>query len=60
MHDGVLQVLAGWVIRVIQGLKHGDMKHVYEGIGMFAGLAGALVLRFASPDLSGMRASVPT
>ena len=40
---GVLQVLSGWVIRVIQGLKHHDMKHVYEGIGMFAGLAGIVV-----------------
>ena len=40
---GVLQVLSGWVIRVIQGLKHNDMKHVYEGIGMFAGLAGIVV-----------------
>jgi NhaA family Na+:H+ antiporter len=27
---------------------------------LLSGLAGALVLRFASPDLSGMRASVPT
>ena len=40
---GVLQVLSGWIIRVIQGVKHNDMKHVYEGIGMFAGLAGIVV-----------------
>ncbi len=40
---GVFQVLFGWVIRVIQGVKHNDMKHVYEGIGMFAGLAGIVV-----------------
>jgi V/A-type H+-transporting ATPase subunit I len=44
---GVLQVLSGWVIRVIQGVKHHDMKHVYEGIGMFAGLAGIVVFSAA-------------
>ncbi|HZJ10893.1 MAG TPA: V-type ATPase 116kDa subunit family protein [Trueperaceae bacterium] len=44
---GVLQVLSGWVIRVIQGLKHRDMKHVYEGIGMFAGLTGIVVFAAA-------------
>ncbi|HET8984908.1 MAG TPA: V-type ATPase 116kDa subunit family protein, partial [Trueperaceae bacterium] len=44
---GVLQVLSGWVIRVIQGVKHNDMKHVYEGIGMFAGLAGIVIFAAA-------------
>ena len=48
---GVLQVLSGWVIRVIQGIKHHDMKHVYEGIGMFSGLAGIVV--FAAAYLNG-------
>ena len=47
---GVIQVLGGWVIRVVYGIKHGDMKHVYEGIGMFAGLV-ALVI-FATAFLS--------
>ncbi len=47
---GVIQVLGGWVIRVVYGIKHGDMKHVYEGIGMFAGLL-ALVI-FATAFLS--------
>lgn len=35
---GVLQVLGGWAIRVIYGFRHSDMKHVYEGLGMFSGL----------------------
>lgn len=47
---GVIQVLGGWVIRVIYGIKHGDMKHVFEGIGMFSGLV-ALVI-FATAFLS--------
>jgi V/A-type H+/Na+-transporting ATPase subunit I len=40
---GVLQVLGGWVIRVVYGFKHNDMKHVYEGIGMFAGIAALVI-----------------
>ncbi len=48
---GVLQVLAGWAIRVIYGIKHNDMKHVYEGVGMFSGLL-ALVI-FATAFLTG-------
>jgi V/A-type H+/Na+-transporting ATPase subunit I len=47
---GVLQILGGWVIRVIYGIKHNDMKHVYEGIGMFTGIS-ALVI-FASAFLT--------
>ncbi len=48
---GVLQVVGGWVIRVIYGVKHHDMKHVFEGVGMAAGLV-AIVL-FAWAYLSG-------
>jgi V/A-type H+/Na+-transporting ATPase subunit I len=40
---GILQVLGGWLIRVYYGFKHHDMKHVWEGIGMFAGLFGLIV-----------------
>lgn len=47
---GVIQVLGGWVIRVVYGIKHGDMRHVYEGVGMFTGLL-ALVI-FATAFLS--------
>jgi len=47
---GTVQILGGWVIRVVYGIKHHDMKHVYEGIGMFAGIA-ALVI-FASAFLT--------
>jgi len=53
---GVFQVLFGWAIRVRQGLQHGDMKHVYEGVGMFAGLTGIVV--FAWAYLSGNLNSV--
>ncbi len=44
---GVIQVLGGWVIRVVYGIKHGDMKHVYEGIGMFAGLVALVIFATA-------------
>jgi len=44
---GVFQVLFGWAIRVRQGLKHHDMKHVYEGAGMFSGLLGIVVFAWA-------------
>jgi len=44
---GVIQVLAGWVIRVVYGVKHGDMKHVFEGIGMFFGLVGLVIFATA-------------
>jgi V/A-type H+/Na+-transporting ATPase subunit I len=40
---GVLQVLGGWVIRAVYGFKHNDMKHVYEGVGMFAGIAAIVI-----------------
>lgn len=44
---GVLQVIGGWIIRVIYGARHGDMKHVYEGAGMASGLAGIVVFAWA-------------
>ena len=40
---GVLQVVGGWVIRAMQGYKHKDRSHFFEGIGMASGLL-ALVL----------------
>lgn len=40
---GILQVLGGWLIRVIYGFRHHDMKHVWEGIGMLGGLIGLIV-----------------
>lgn len=40
---GMVQVLGGWAIRAYYGFKHHDRKHLWEGIGMFFGLA-ALVL----------------
>jgi V/A-type H+/Na+-transporting ATPase subunit I len=40
---GILQVLGGWLIRVIYGFKHHDMKHVWEGAGMLGGLIGLIV-----------------
>ena len=44
---GTVQILGGWVIRVIYGIKHNDMKHVYEGIGMFAGVASLVIFTAA-------------
>ncbi len=44
---GVLQVLGGWVIRIIYGFKHRDMKHVWEGVGMIGGLVGLIVFATA-------------
>ncbi len=40
---GVLQVLLGWGIRAYYGFKHHDMKHAWEGVGMFSGLVGVVV-----------------
>jgi V/A-type H+-transporting ATPase subunit I len=47
---GVVQVLLGWGIRAYYGWKHHDAKHMWEGIGMFAGLVGVVV--FATGYLS--------
>jgi V/A-type H+-transporting ATPase subunit I len=44
---GVLQVLGGWLIRVIYGFRHHDMKHVFEGVGMFSGLLGIVIFATA-------------
>jgi V/A-type H+/Na+-transporting ATPase subunit I len=44
---GVLQVLGGWAIRVVYGFRHHDMKHVYEGLGMFTGLASLVIFATA-------------
>ncbi len=43
---GILQVLGGWVIRVIYGFKHHDMKHVWEGVGMIGGLTGLIIFAY--------------
>jgi V/A-type H+/Na+-transporting ATPase subunit I len=52
---GILQVLGGWLIRVIYGFKHHDMKHVWEGIGMLGGLIGLIVFAwgFVSESING-------
>ena len=44
---GVLQVVGGWIIRAIQGVKHGDRKHLAEGIGMASGLVGIVIFAWA-------------
>lgn len=44
---GVVQVLGGWVIRAIFGFKQGDKKHAFEGVGMFAGLAGTVLFAYS-------------
>jgi V/A-type H+-transporting ATPase subunit I len=43
---GVLQVLGGWVIRAYYGYLHHDRKHLWEGIGMFAGLLAIVVFSY--------------
>ncbi len=44
---GIFQVLFGWAIRTYYGFRHGDMKHVYEGIGMFSGLSAVIIFSYA-------------
>jgi len=44
---GVFQVLFGWAIRAYYGLRHRDMKHFWEGVGMFSGLAAVVVFAYA-------------
>ncbi len=43
---GIIQVLGGWAIRAYYGFKHHDRKHLWEGIGMFAGLAALVVFAY--------------
>lgn len=40
---GVLQVLGGWLIRIIYAVRHGESLHLYEALGMFTGLVGVVV-----------------
>ncbi len=44
---GVLQVLGGWVIRIIYSLRHGASPHLYEALGMLTGLVGVVVFATA-------------
>ncbi len=44
---GIFQVLFGWAIRAYYGVRHNDMKHVWEGIGMFSGLTAVVVFAYA-------------
>lgn len=45
---GVLQVLWGWGIRIQQGIKHRDAVHTWEGIALFGGVGGLVLLAFVS------------
>lgn len=45
---GILQVLWGWGIRIAQGLKHRDPIHTWEGIALFSGVGGLVLLAFVS------------
>ena len=40
---GVLQVLGGWLIRIIYAARHGESPHLFEALGMFTGLVGVVV-----------------
>ena len=44
---GVLQVLGGWLIRIIYSLRHGESLHLYEALGMFTGLVGVVLFATA-------------
>ena len=44
---GIFQILYGWYIRFSLGLKHHDKKHIYEGIGMFVGLVGLILVSYS-------------
>lgn len=44
---GIVQVLGGWLIRVIYGIRHHDRKHVYEGVGMLSGLLALVIFATA-------------
>ncbi len=44
---GVFQVLYGWFIRFRSGMVHHDRKHMYEGLGMFLGLIGVILIAYA-------------
>ncbi len=44
---GVLQVLGGWLIRIIYAVRHGESMHLYEGLGMLTGLVAVVVFATA-------------
>ncbi len=41
---GIFQILYGWFMRFRLGLAHNDKKHIWEGIGMFVGLVGLILV----------------
>ncbi len=57
---GALQVLGGWAIRAYYGYKHHDKKHLWEGIGMFAGLLGIIVFAYSLLNNGSDFAAIPT
>ena len=52
---GVFQVLFGWTLRAYYGLRHGDMGHFWEGLGMIGGLTAIVVFAtaFLTDSLAG-------
>ena len=52
---GIIQILYGWFLRFRLGAQHHDRKHMFEGLGMMAGLVGLILVAYAyrnpgSPD----------
>ncbi|MFC4426837.1 V-type ATP synthase subunit I [Deinococcus navajonensis] len=45
---GIVQVLWGWGIRIQQGIKHRDQAHTWEGIALFGGVFGLIMMAFAT------------
>jgi V/A-type H+/Na+-transporting ATPase subunit I len=52
---GILQILYGWFLRFRAGMAHGDEKHTFEGMGMFVGLLGIILIayNFRNPGTPG-------
>ena len=44
---GIFQVLYGWYVRFSLGVKHQDRRHIFEGLGMFIGLVGLIIMAYA-------------
>jgi V/A-type H+-transporting ATPase subunit I len=48
---GIFQVLYGWLVRARLGMVHHDNKHLFEGLGMFLGLTGIILIAYKYRNL---------
>ncbi|WP_261663405.1 V-type ATP synthase subunit I [Deinococcus sp. Marseille-Q6407] len=49
---GIVQVPWGWAVRVREGLKHGESSHIWEGLAMFGGVVGLILMAFVTKAAS--------